>query len=129
MGSAGLQPTLISAAETPQLNEAAWCCRRQRPRSRAPTTPSCRAGARHPDSGSAPAATITKRCSCSWQARFAACVGDTQYRMQAGDVLLVPAHAVHSFEATGGETLGAIGVTPAGTRTFRPPGEKPPLND
>jgi quercetin dioxygenase-like cupin family protein len=55
-------------------------------------------------------------------------VGGTEYRIQAGDVLLIPPHAVHSFEATGGGTLEAIGITPSGTRTFRPDGQELQLN-
>jgi quercetin dioxygenase-like cupin family protein len=55
-------------------------------------------------------------------------VGDTEYEIAAGDVLLIPAHSIHSFEATGGGTLEAIGITAAGTRTFRPDGEELLLN-
>jgi len=49
-------------------------------------------------------------------------VGETEYDIHAGDVLLIPPNAVHSFEATGGGTLEAIGITPSETRTFRPDG-------
>ena len=55
-------------------------------------------------------------------------VGETEYVIHAGDVLLIPPHAVHSFQATGGGTLEAIGITPSGTRTFRPDGAELQLN-
>lgn len=55
-------------------------------------------------------------------------VGETEYDIHAGDVLLIPPHAVHSFQATGGGTLEAIGITPSGTRTFRPDGAELQLN-
>lgn len=55
-------------------------------------------------------------------------VGETEYVLAAGDVLLIPPHVVHSFESVGGGTLEAIGITPAGARTFRPDGEPLTLN-
>ena len=51
-------------------------------------------------------------------------IGDDEYQITAGDVLLIPPGIIHSFEATGGGTLDAIGITPTGTRTFRPDGEE-----
>ena len=55
-------------------------------------------------------------------------VAEAEYDIHAGDVLLIPPHTVHSFEATGGGTLEAIGITPSGTRTFRPDGVELQLN-
>lgn len=55
-------------------------------------------------------------------------VGEDEYRLDAGDVLLIPPGVVHSFEATGSRTLEAIGITPAGTRTYRPDGQELELN-
>jgi quercetin dioxygenase-like cupin family protein len=41
-----------------------------------------------------------------------------------GDVLVIPAGALHAFEAS--EQLDAVGVLPAGTKTFAPDGTELP---
>jgi quercetin dioxygenase-like cupin family protein len=57
-----------------------------------------------------------------------ATIGDEEHRIDAGDVLLIPGGAVHGFVPLGEETLEAIGITPAGTRTFLPDGRELPLH-
>jgi quercetin dioxygenase-like cupin family protein len=44
--------------------------------------------------------------------------------VEAGDVLVLPPNTVHAFVALGDKTLEAIGITPAGTRTFLPDGQE-----
>jgi len=51
-------------------------------------------------------------------------IGDETGSVSAGDVILVPAHALHTFEAT--EDLDAIAAAPAGTKTFAPDGTEMP---
>lgn len=57
-----------------------------------------------------------------------ATIGTDELGVEAGDVLIIPAGNVHTFAALGGERLEAIGIAPAGTRTFLPNGEELPLH-
>jgi quercetin dioxygenase-like cupin family protein len=47
-------------------------------------------------------------------------IGDEAGTVETGDVIFIPAGAVHSFEAK--EDIDAIAVLPAGAKTFAPDG-------
>jgi quercetin dioxygenase-like cupin family protein len=49
-------------------------------------------------------------------------IGDETTEVFAGDVVLVPVGVIHAFEAV--EESEAIGVFPAGTKTFAPDGSE-----
>ena len=49
-------------------------------------------------------------------------IGDEHGSVSAGDVAVIPAGALHVFAAA--EDLDAIGVMPAGTKTFAPDGSE-----
>lgn len=57
---------------------------------------------------------------CFLAGKAAWTVGGETGTIAAGDVILIPAGAVHSFEAQ--EDIDAIAVLPAGAKTFAPDG-------